>query len=171
MRQILLLVALIFLPTIPAAAQNLAVPSVTSPETLEKFVETLEDKDQREQLVRDLKVLVEVQRGVAAEEPLGLGTRVLAELTHRVSAMSEQLVLAAAVVFDLPVALAALWERLGHSENRSKWIGILGRLVLVLAAGFVVEWLARMALRRPRIAIEARADDDFWLTIILLLAR
>ncbi len=170
-RQILLLVALIFLPTIPAAAQNLAVPSVTSPETLEKFVETLEDKDQREQLVRDLKVLVEVQRGVAAEEPLGLGTRVLAELTHRVSAMSEQLVLAAAVVFDLPVALAALWERLGHSENRSKWIGILGRLVLVLAAGFVVEWLARMALRRPRIAIEARADDDFWLTIILLLAR
>jgi hypothetical protein len=80
-------------------------------------------------------------------------------------------VLAAAVVFDLPAVLATLRDGLFDAETRSKWIGILGRLALVFAAGIVAEWLARMALRRPRSAIEAGADDDFWLTTVLLLAR
>ena len=121
-------------------------------------------------MVRDLKALIEAQ-GAVAEEPSGLGTRILAELTERVGAVSEQLVLAAAVVFDLPAVLATLRDGLFDAEPRSKWIGILGRLALVLAACIVAEWLARMALRRPRSAIEARAEDDFWLTTVLLLSR
>ncbi|MDD9914779.1 MAG: mechanosensitive ion channel [Rhodospirillaceae bacterium] len=170
MRRILLVIALIFAMAAPAAAQTPSAPVATTPESLEKLVETLEDKDRREGLVRDLKALIEAQ-GAVAEEPPGLGTRILAELTERVGAVSEQLVLAAAVVFDLPAVLATLRDGLSDAETRSKWIGILGRLALVLAAGIVAEWLARMALRRPRSAIEARADDDFWLTTVLLLAR
>ena len=154
----------------PAAAQTPSSPVATTPEPLEKLVEALEDKDRREGLVRDLKALIEAQ-GAVAEEPSGLGTRILAELTERVGAVSEQLVLAAAVVFDLPVVLATLRDGLFDAETRSKWIGILGRLALVLAACIVAEWLARMALLRPRSAIEAGADDDFWLTTVLLLSR
>jgi small conductance mechanosensitive channel len=123
-------------------------------------------------MVRDLRALIAAQRGTAAaEEAPGLGTRILAALTQRVGAVSEQLVVAAAVVFDLPAAFAALRDGLADAEIRGRWLELLGRLVLVIAAAVVAEFLARLALRRPRAAIEARADDDFWLTIVLLLAR
>lgn len=157
---------------LPAVAQN--APSADPPastENLEKLVETLQDKDRRDGLVRDLKALIAAQQSVADEAAPGLGTRILAELTQRVGAVSEQLVLAAAVVFDLPAALAGLRDGLADEETRSRWFDVLGRLLLVLAAGIVAEWLARIALKRPRGAIEARADDDFWLTVVLLLAR
>ena len=147
-------------------------PAETSPENLEKLVETLEDADRREGLVRDLKALIATQRGSAADaEPPGLGARILAELTERVGGVSEQLVLAAAIVFELPVALAGLRDGLADEETRTRWFDVLGRLLLVLAAGIVAEWLARIALKRQRGAVEARADDDFWLTVVLLLAR
>ncbi len=171
----LLLVVWLFLfaisvGTVPAFAQD-ADPA-TSPESLGKLVETLEDKDRRAAMVRDLRALIAAQRGTAAaEEAPGLGTRVLAALTQRVGAVSEQLVVAAAVVFDLPAAFAALRDGLADAEIRGRWLELLGRLVLVIAAAVVAEFLARLALRRPRAAIEARADDDFWLTIVLLLAR
>ena len=138
MRRFLLVIALIFAMAAPAAAQTPSAPVATTPESLEKLVETLEDKDRREGLVRDLKALIEAQ-GAVAEEPPGLGTRIRAELTERVGAVSEQLVLAAAVVFDLPAVLATLRDGLFDAETRSKWIGILGRLALVLAAGIVAE--------------------------------
>ena len=154
----------------PAVAQS--AEQAVSPESLEKLVETLEDKDRRETMLRDLRALIAAQRGTAAEEEApGLGTRILAALTQRVGAVSEQLVVAAAVVFDLPAGLAALRDGLSDSETRGHWFDLLGRLVLVIAAGVAAEFLARLALRRPRAAIEARADDDFWLTIALLLAR
>ena len=80
MRRFLLVIALIC----AMAAQTPFAPVATTSESLEKLVETLEDKDRREGLVRDLKALIEVQ-GAVAEEPPGLGTRILAELTERVA--------------------------------------------------------------------------------------
>lgn len=154
----------------PAFAQS--AEQAASPESLEKLVETLESEERREAMLRDLRALIAVQRGAAAEEEApGLGPRVLAALTQQVGAVSEQLVVAAAVVFDLPAGLAALRDGLADAGTRELWFGLLGRLVLVITAGIVAEFLARLALRRPRAAIEARADDDFWLTIVLLLAR
>ena len=158
---------------VPAMAQSAtAGQQATSPETLEQLVETLEDKDRRAALVRDLQALIAAQKESAAQDvPSGLGTRILAELTRRVGAVSEQLIVAAAVVFDLPAAVVAFLEGLADPATRALWFGVLGRLFLVLAVGVVAELLARMALRRPRGAIETRADDDFWLSVVLLLAR
>ncbi|NKB58240.1 MAG: mechanosensitive ion channel [Alphaproteobacteria bacterium] len=162
---------LVGVTSIGVAAEPASIQA-TSPENLEKLVETLEDDGRREALVRDLRALIAAQQESAvAEEPPGLGTRLLAELTERVGAVSEQLVVAAAVVFDLPVAFTTLRDGLTDPDTRALWLGALGQLVLVLIAGIVAEMLARIALRRPRGAVESRADDDFWLTVILLAAR
>ena len=177
MRQFLLLLFLVaiapFAVPAPAFAQSPAPPAATmSPENLEKLVGTLEDEERRGGLVRDLRALIAAQKQPASvEAPPGLGARILAELTERVGAVSEQLVVAASVVFDLPAAFAALRAGLTDPERRTLWFGVLGKLILVLVAGAAAEWLARMALRRPRGAIEARADDDVWLTVVLLAAR
>lgn len=143
----------------------------TAPENLEKLVETLEDKDRRETLVRDLRALIAAQQKTATEEPPGLGAKILAALTHQVGVVSEQFILAAAVIFDLPAVFAALRDGFSDPETRRHWFGIIGKLGLVLAAGVAAEMLARIALRRPRRAIESRAGDNFWLTVTLLLAR
>ena len=47
----------------------------------------------------------------------------------------------------------------------------LGRLELVLVAGIVAGWLARMALRRPRSAIEACQSVVLIDALILKLLR
>jgi len=46
-RRFLLVIALIFAMAAPAAAQTPSAPVATTPESLEKLVETLEDKDRR----------------------------------------------------------------------------------------------------------------------------
>ncbi len=154
------------------AADAPAAVAATSPENLEKLVETLEDEDRRAALVGDLRALIAAQQGSAeVAEPPGLGTRILEELTRRVGAVSEQLVVAAAVVFDLPAVFQTVREGLSDPATRILWFDVLGKLVLVVAAGIIAEILARIALRRPRGAVESRADDDFWLTVVLLLAR
>ncbi len=154
------------------AADGPSTAQATSPANLEKLVETLEDQDRRAALVRDLRALIATQKGAAeAAEPPGLGARILEELTERVGAVSEQLVVAAAVVFDLPTVFRTVREGLTDPATRVLWFDVLGKLLLVLAAGIIAEILARLALRRPRGAIESRADDDFWLTVVLLLAR
>ena len=153
-----------------AAESSLAVQA-TTPENLEKLVETLEDKDRRDTLVRDLRALIAAQGQTATEEAPGLGERILAALTRQVGAVSEQLILAAGVIFDLPAVFVVMRDGLIDPETRTLWLVVLGKLMLVLAAGAVVEMLARMVLRRPQRAIESRAGDDFWLTVTLLLAR
>lgn len=160
------------LVTNASAAEPAGGEAAPSTDNLEKLVETLEDEGRRETLVRDLRALIAAQKETAEKkEPPGLGARILAELTRRVGAVSEQLAQAAGTVFDVPVAIDTIRDSFDDAKTRDKWLGMLARLVLVLAAGLVAELLARFALRRPRAAIEARADDSFWLTVILLLAR
>jgi small-conductance mechanosensitive channel len=171
-RLIVWLIAFVFAVGFASVGMAAEPEPATSPENLEKLVETLEDKDRRAALVGDLRALIVAQQGSAeVAEPPGLGTRILEELTQRVGTVSEQLVVAAAVVFDLPAVFRTVREGLTDPATRTLWFDVLGKLVLVLAAGIIAEMLARLALRRPRGAIESRADDDFWLTVVLLLAR
>jgi small conductance mechanosensitive channel len=167
MRQILvtlLIAAALFAGALPAAAEPAG--------DLEALVETLEDDGRRAALLRDLKSLVAIQRDAAESAPdIDGGARFLDALSERVGAISQQLVIAASVVLDLPDAAALLWAGLLDPASRDRWLSIIGQIVLVLAAGIAAEWLARRVLRRPVGAIEARADDDVWLTVILLVAR
>ena len=137
---------------------------------LEALVDTLENDERRAALLRDLKTLLATQRRAAAPA-IGGGARLLDALSERVGAVSQQLVIAASVILDLPSAVARLWAGILDPALRDRWLSILGKIVLVLAAGIAAEWVARRVLRRPVGAIEARADDDVWLTVILLMAR
>ena len=167
MRQFLfnfLIAATMFAAAVPAAAEPAG--------TLETLVETLEDDGRRAALLRDLKLLVAAQRRAADSAPaVGGGARLLDALSERVGAVSQQLVIAASVMLDLPAAVARLWAGLLDPVLRDRWLSILGKIALVLVAGIAAEWVARRMLARPVRAIEARADDDVWLTLVLLVAR
>ena len=160
----LLIAATLFAVATPAAAEPAG--------ELETLVETLEDDGRRSALLRDLKSLVAAQRRAADAAPaVEGGARLLDALSERVGAVSQQLVIAASVILDLPAAAARLWAGMLDPVLRDRWLSILSKIALVLVAGIAAEWVVRRMLARPVGAIEGRADDDVWLTLVLLVAR
>ncbi len=163
-----------FISVLLIAAAIFAAPALAAEPAseLEALVETLEDEGRRAVLLRDLKTLVAAQRD-AAEGELAVegGARFLDALSEQIGVVSQQLVIAASVVLDLPDAVARLWAGMLDPVLRAHWLSVLGKIMAVLAAGIAAEWVARRVLRRQVGAVEARADDDVWLTAILLVAR
>jgi len=142
---------------------------------LEKLVETLEDPEARDALVTELKALIEVQESGAAEaqpaESEGAGARVLAALSHRIDALARQLTGATSALVRLPDALAELWRQSKDPRTLSRWMEIVGKILLVLFAGFALEWVTRRALARPRRSVEQRPREGFVLRLAFLLVR
>jgi len=142
---------------------------------LEKLVETLEDPEARDALVKQLKALIEVQESGAAEarsaDSEGPGARVLAALSHRIDALARQLTGATSALVRLPDALAGLWRESKDPQTLSRWTEIVGKILLVLFAGFALEWVTRRALARPRRTVEQRERQGFVLRLVFLLVR
>ncbi|MEX2617140.1 MAG: mechanosensitive ion channel domain-containing protein [Alphaproteobacteria bacterium] len=151
----------------PAPEQN-----DVSAQSLENLVETLESPERRDALLDDLRALLEAKRQAepAATDP-GAGAELLATLTARVGTVSRQIVAAASFVVDLPQLAGGIVNVFNDAERRGPVLEMLVRIVLVLLAGFVVAFVLRRAVQRPRMAIEAQADDKVGLTVVLLLAR
>lgn len=158
-------------PLVTEAAER-SIPQPASIEHLETLVQKLEDKDRREALVHDLRAMIASQNvSTDAKGAASPGATILADITERVAVASEQLVIATSVLFDLPVAINVLKEGITDPETRASWFSALGQLMFVFAVGIAVEILTRIALRRPHAAIELRTNEDFFLTIVLVLAR
>src|SRR5437899_11950533 len=97
-----------------AAAQattDAAQPAPVSADELERLVKTLQDDSQRARLVEELRALIAAERGVEANQPEATPSSVLALLSQRIEAISEEVLAAAAVVVDIPRLLAWLEEQ------------------------------------------------------------
>jgi small-conductance mechanosensitive channel len=170
-------VAFLLSAVAPGRAQDEAAGAAAVPDrsAVEKLVETLEDPAARDALVEQLKTLIEVQESAAGEArpaaPEGLGARLLAALSQRIDALAGQLTGATSAMVRLPDALADLWRESKDAQTVSRWTEIVGKILLVLLAGFAVEWVTRRALARPRLTVEQRRREGLVLRLALLLVR
>jgi moderate conductance mechanosensitive channel len=173
---LLVIVALLSAPQ-PGKAQGQDPGAAAAPSgpAIEKLVQTLEDPQAREDLVKQLKALIEAQKTAAGEAPPaeseGFGARLLAALSNRIDVVAKQLSEATVVIVQLPDALAGLWHKSKDPAVLSRWAEIVGKIALVLLCGFVVQWLSGRALARARRAVEARAREGLLLRLLLVLVR
>ena len=158
-----------------AQDQDPGAAAAPSGPALENLVRTLEDPQAREDLVKQLKALIEAQNAAAGEaqatESEGFGARLLAALSHRIDLVAKQLSEATGALAQLPDALADLWQKSKDPEILSRWSEIVGKIVLVLLCGSVAQWLSGRALARPRRAVEQRAREGLLLRLLFLLVR
>ena len=141
---------------------------------VEGLISTLEDPAARDRLVTQLRALraLDPAVGEAAEEPLSrVGGRIIETLSEKIDTVSGELVGGAELLLDAPRIVAWLQRQAKVPENRDRWLGVLWRVIAILFAGFVAEWIVRRLLSRTRLSIEGQARDSLWLRLPFLIAR
>ncbi len=154
----------------PAAAAPQAAPAPVSADELQRLVDTLQNDQQRSQLVAQLQALIAAQRGIEAQQPPAAPAGWLDTLSANVDAISAEILAAAAVVLDAPSLINWLEGQASDSHARARWLAIGLRLGIILGAAIIGEWLVRLLLRRPRARLAARSSDARLAQLVLMLA-
>jgi small-conductance mechanosensitive channel len=155
-------------PATPAAAD--AAPAPVSAAELQRLVDTLQDDAERARLVEELRALVAAQRGIEASQPDSAPPTVLALLSQRTEAISQEILGAAAVMVDLPRLAAWLEEQATDPVLRDFWLDVALKLVVIFGLALVAEWTTRRVLARPRRSLTT-GHDQILLRVLLMAAR
>jgi len=170
-QRLLLILALAFVTLPVTAADPADAPAKTETKDLERLVNTLEDPAKRDAFITDLKTLISAQKDAKQDTEQPVGSQLLEAVSGKVEAAGKELADAAATLIDLPQLGATLQQVMSDPESRALWLAVLLKLVAILAAGLAGEWLAQLAMRRPRAAIETQTTDGFWVHLVFVLLR
>lgn len=141
---------------------------------LSKLVETLEDDAARAQFVNNLKLLLAAQRAMApgvATSPEETAGPVLSAIVGKVAALGSQFAALAKIIGDPRQTGKWFVDQIETPRLRGLWIELAIQLAIVVVVGFVVAWLVRLVLSRPRTALEEREAPPLRIRIPLLFAR
>ena len=174
------IVGLVLLAPVPALAQAAgpgesgAASPISGPQ-VQALVETLRDDAAREELILALEALVEAERARTGETPAseqpGFGLIALSFLSQKVEAIGALATGAAGFVSDLPELGRRLSAAAADPNVRERSLEFLLKLVLIVGAGFLVEWLVVRLLAQPRFELREREGDSAWLRTLFLLER
>ncbi len=141
----------------PAAAQETA-PQGIDRAALEKFVATIENEQERERLLAQLKALIAAQSATqktkAPTQPA-----LLERLADRARSLTGGLQDLSAVLSDLPKAWNWLRSRLADDRQRASLVDGVWKVALAILLGLLAEWLMRLLMRGPRRRIEDRESE------------
>jgi small-conductance mechanosensitive channel len=140
------------------------------------LIQTLEDPAAREKLVTQLKALKAIGPGVpvaadAAKPTSRFGGRVIETLSEKIDTVSGELVGGAELLLDAPRIAVWVKRQVNVPENRDRWLQVLWRVIAILFAGFVAEWIVRRLLARTRASIEGQERGSVWMRLPFLIAR
>lgn len=148
------------------------------PADVNDLVSTLEDPEARDQLISRLKILgaaaatdAATDKATAKKPPSRFGGRIVERLSVKIDGISQQLVGGAAFLLDAPRIVEWLERQATVPENRDIWLRVLWKVLAVLIAGFLAEWVARRLLTRTRSAVEGQERDSILMRVPFLIAR
>src|SRR6266404_4415120 len=150
------------------AAQPASAP--VSADELQRLVNSLQDDAQRARLVEELRGLIAAQRGVEANQSEASPSSVLALLSQRIEAISDEVLAAAAVVVDIPRLASWLEEQATDPVLRAFWLDVALKLVIIFGLALIAEWTMRRVLARPRRSLTG-SRDQVLLRVLLTVVR
>jgi moderate conductance mechanosensitive channel len=153
-------------PTAPAAS-----PAPVDAKELQRLVDTLQNDQQRGQLVQQLQALIAAQRGAEAKTAETAPATVFEDLSQRVDSLSGEILSAAAVVVDAPRLIAWLRVQVSDEYSRAFWLEVGLKLGIIFGLALFSEWALRRILVRPRRSLAAGRSDHVALRILMALLR
>jgi small conductance mechanosensitive channel len=143
------------------------------PLPIDKLIKTLDDPKAREELKKQLQLMLQAQRGdkAAGEEVIderGLGAQLLGAISRQVESVSNTLVNLVEAIADLPQRARNAGILLADPVRRAYWMDVVFDLVGVLATAFIAAWAARRVLIRVHWRLEQHRPER-WLTKLLCL--
>ncbi len=158
-------------PAQTAPAQTAPAETATKSTTaqLRDLVDTLKDDAKRDKLVAELELMLAAQEKAAAPAAKpGAGARVMSAVSARIDTISRYLVGGASAVIDAPKVIDRVRTQLASPETRNRWLAVAWKVALALAAAAIAGAIVRLALGRPRRALEARTTGHVWIRIVYL---
>ncbi|MBI3709874.1 MAG: mechanosensitive ion channel [Proteobacteria bacterium] len=146
-------------PNVPAA------PPAVAANDIEQLLTMLENNEARQKFVEQLRTLLDAEKRIEPPAPAipdRIAGRFLGTLSDQITEFAATLFNAAAFLADAPNLFAWLLAQIADADNRGRLIEILGKVAIVLAAGWIAEWIAMRLLAGPRGAIEQRRVDGLW---------
>jgi len=142
----------------PVAGEPAPDLAAISLEDLEALVATLENEQDRTAFLNTLKTLIDVRKGQAPQvsELEGVGTQLIETISDRAAKVGEDLAETAEVLAAAPEALQIAFQGIRDPAQQARWTEILSKLLVVIVAGLIAEWVVAWALRRPRTQLEVR---------------
>lgn len=104
-------------------------------------------------------------------DPGGLGGRLMIAVSQRMARLSDQLSLAGKELLDAPERIKDLVARAQDPHHLMRWGEMAGKVLLVLAAGFLAGWLVRRMLLPMQRAVDDRKTDQRAMRLVFLLKR
>lgn len=161
------------IPGVPFPAASKPAASNPSADDIDKLIKTLDDPKAREDLKKQLQLMLQAQRGDkgkpgAVIEEHGLGARLLASISHQVESVSNTLVNLVEAIADVPQRAHEATLLLADPVRRAYWVDVVFDLIGVLATAFITAWVARRILAGMRARL-ARQTPTRWVTKLLFL--
>ena len=168
----LVIFSAIFFNVLPALAAGETAPPSIDAKHLEALVETLESKDRRDVLIKDLQAIIAAQRFQQwpNKEP-SFVENLLREISQKVEVLGQQTTAAAKAILDLPSFGQWLKNTLSDSERREAWVFLIAKILLIILAGLFVEIILRFAFRGLRKNIESQKTENRMTGALLVFAR
>jgi small conductance mechanosensitive channel len=147
----------------PVATGDRAEAAKLDSKQLQGLVETLKDDQARAKFVQELEALLrarrEIEGGDAKTDADGTW---LSSLSDRLKDAVGTVFAVGAAFADLPQLLDATVAGIKDAETRGRWLAIVGKIALILAAGYMAQLAVDFVLARPKRSIGARGGGTVW---------
>jgi len=171
----ILVVFIFFMQPCPAGAQEESVSQGTgiSQTGIEKLLKDLEDPQRIEALKQDLRTfLVLYDAGLVEEpaaEPRGLVGHLLSAVSGYMREINQVMAEAGENVLQIPSLAMDLAEQARDPEVLKSWAEMAGKILLVLLAGMLAQWVVSRFLSRARRTLADQEALNKGVRILLLM--
>ncbi|WP_449220672.1 mechanosensitive ion channel family protein [Tistrella mobilis] len=156
------------LPGLPSSSSASADAAAADGQAeVDALIKLLEDPEGRDKLIQRLKTA-----GTDAASPAG--EELAAELVmpfldgpatviaNRLDALGRDLQKAAVALSHTPDELERIGRGLANERKREQWLELIVRLAAVVMAGFLLEWVVKALLSRPRQRLATNPPASRW---------
>ncbi|MBT3702307.1 MAG: mechanosensitive ion channel [Alphaproteobacteria bacterium] len=141
---------------------------------IEGLIKRLEDVDDRQRLVDDLKTLQQAINKTQAEKSVeapNVLSGVLENLAGHLAAAGDSITSISQQAGDPTDIIEWASAQVANADRRALWLSVLLHVVLVAGAALGVAWLMGQLLKRPKVYLESRGISAWYARAPLLLGR
>ncbi len=153
-----------------AFAESADKQKAVSSEEMESVIQTLKDPAAREELIRQLEVLVEAQKPPEKKKAVeGIAAQILVKISDRVKIFSTAVVQIGGGISTFPDVVDWVKVQFTEAESRAFWIEVLSKIAVVIGLGSLTFFLVRLFLGRFRSSLAGQALEGFMMQFLRLL--
>jgi small-conductance mechanosensitive channel len=173
-------------PPVAATPAASAAATTASTDDLKNLLATLQDPVARQKLINQIQSLIELRQksgSAATPEPAPAQPAVTADVagapgvqaiqvtSSQIRRVSDVLVSGAATLLDFPQLIHWIDSQLGNQATRLIWLYVALKIIGILAAATLAEFLARFLLRGAHRAGADREGATHSVRLLLIVAR